>query len=133
MLILMTKLNLLKTINQNILRLWRPTTILLFSIILFLSLYPLPRLPVITEGVDKLNHFIAYLSLVLPIGYAQPKYTFLYLFTLILISGTIEVIQPYVNRYGEWLDFLANTLGIFVGFLVGKIIAKLIKNIIMMS
>ena len=84
------------------------------------------------EGNDKLYHFIAYLFLVLPIGYAQPKYTFLYLFTLILISGTIEVIQPYVNRYGEWLDFLANTLGIFVGFLIGKIVSKFIKNKIMM-
>ena len=85
------------------------------------------------EGADKLYHFIAYLALVLPLGYAHPKYTFLYLFTLILISGTIEVIQPYVNRYGEWLDFLANTLGIFVGFLVGKIVAKFIKNRIIMS
>ena len=118
----MTRLNLLKAINQNILRLWRPTTILILSIILFLSLYPLPMLPMMSAGDDKLYHFIAYLSLVLPIGYAQPKYTFLYLFTLILISGTIEVIQPYVNRYGEWLDFLANTLWIFVGFLVGKIV-----------
>ena len=124
----MTKLNLLKAINQNIHLLWKPTTILLFSTILFLSLYPLPRLPIMNQGVDKLYHFIAYLSLVLPLGYAQPKYTFLYLFTLILISGTIEVIQPYVNRYGEWLDFFANTLGIFVGFLIGKIFAKLIKN-----
>jgi hypothetical protein len=24
----------------------------------------------------------------------------------------IEIIQPYVNRYGEWLDFLANTIGV---------------------
>ena len=124
----MTKLNLLRTINQNILRFWKPTTILIFSTILFLSLYPLPRLPMMNEGVDKLYHFIAYLSLVLPLGYVQPKYTFLYLFTLILIGGIIEVIQPYVNRYGEWLDLLANTLGIFVGFLVGKIVAKFIKK-----
>ena len=129
----MTRLNLLKAINQNILRLWRPTTILILSIILFLSLYPLPMLPMMNEGDDKLYHFFAYLFLVLPIGYAQPKYTFLYLFTLILISGTIEVIQPYVNRYGEWLDFLANTIGIFVGFLVGRIVAKFMKNKIMMS
>ena len=81
----MTKLNLLRTINQNILRFWKPTTILIFSTILFLSLYPLPRLPMMNEGVDKLYHFIAYLSLVLPLSYVQPKYTFLYLFTLVLI------------------------------------------------
>ena len=129
----MTWINLLKAINQNILRLWKPTTILILSIILFLSLYPLPMLPIMNVGNDKLYHFIAYLSLVLPIGYAQPKYKFLYLFTLILISGIIEVIQPYVNRYSEWLDFLANTLGILIGFLIGRIVAKFIKNKIMMS
>ena len=129
----MTRLNLLKAINQNILRLWKHTTILILSIIIFLSLYPLPILPMMSKGDDKLYHFIAYLFLGLPIGYAQPKYTFLYLFTLILISGTIEFIQPYVNRNGEWLDFLANTVGIFVGFLVGRIVAKFMKNKIMIS
>ena len=128
----MTTLSLLKAIDQNILRLWKPMTIFLFSTIIFLSLYPSPRLPMMNEGVDKLYHFIAYLSLVLPLGYVQPKYTLLYLLILILISGTIEVIQPYVNRYGEWLDFLANTLGIFVGFLVGRITAKFINNKIRM-
>tara|TARA_S200000501_G_scaffold367275_1_gene403358 strand:+ start:529 stop:792 length:264 start_codon:yes stop_codon:yes gene_type:complete len=84
-------------------------------------------------GVDKVYHFTAYLFLVLPISYAQPKYTRLYLFTMILISGIIEVIQPYFNRYGEWLDFLVNIIGIFIGFFLGKIIAKFIKNKIMMS
>ena len=128
----MTTLSLLKAIDQNILRLWKPMTIFLFSTILFLSLYPSPRLPMMNEGVDKLYHFIAYLSLVLPLGYVQPKYTLLYLFILILISGTIEVIQPFINRYGEWLDFLANTLGIFAGFLVGRITAKFINNKIRM-
>ncbi len=129
----MTKLNVLKAIDQIILRLWRPTTILLFFIILFLSLYPLPKLPIMGGGVDKVYHFTAYLFLVLPISYAQPKYTRLYLFTMILISGIIEVIQPYFNRYGEWLDFLVNIIGIFIGFFLGKIIAKFIKNKIMMS
>ena len=30
-------------------------------------------------------------------------------------SGLIELIQPYVNRYGEWLDMLANTAGVVCG------------------
>ena len=30
-------------------------------------------------------------------------------------SGLVELIQPYVNRYGEWLDMLANTAGVAFG------------------
>ncbi len=34
------------------------------------------------------------------------------------------MIQPYVNRYGEWLDFFANTIGVFIGFFAGVILNK---------
>ena len=124
----MTKSNLLTSIDQMILRFWRHMTILLLLIILFLSLYPLPQLPKMGEGADKLYHFIAYLSLALPLAYAHPKYTHLYLLFMILLSGSIELIQPYVNRSGEWFDFLANTLGIFSGFAIGRLSRRFIKN-----
>lgn len=34
----------------------------------------------------------------------------------------IELIQPYVNRYGEWQDMHANTGGIAIGLLIGILI-----------
>jgi len=34
------------------------------------------------------------------------------------------MIQPYVNRYGEWLDFFANTIGVLIGFFSGVILNK---------
>ncbi|MFA5700695.1 MAG: hypothetical protein WC913_05405 [Desulfuromonas sp.] len=34
----------------------------------------------------------------------------------------IELIQPYVNRYGEWQGMFANTGGIVVGLLAGILI-----------
>ena len=37
----------------------------------------------------------------------------------IALGGLIETFQPYVNRYGEWLDFIANVLGVMLGSLVG--------------
>ncbi len=129
----MNILNLLYSVDQIIQRFWRPTTIFLLLIILFLSLYPLPQLPIMGKGADKLYHFIAYLILVAPLGYTQPKYTLLYLLLMISLGGTIELIQPYVNRHGEWLDFLANTLGIFTGFSLARLVAKFIKNVILES
>jgi uncharacterized membrane protein HdeD (DUF308 family) len=52
---------------------------------------------------------------------------------MVSLSGIIELIQPYVNRHGEWLDFLANTIGVFSGFAIGKISSLLIENSIRVS
>ena len=46
----------------------------------------------------------------------------------ILLGGAIEIIQPYVNRYGEWLDFMANTIGVVIGLAIGLFLNKLIKD-----
>jgi len=34
----------------------------------------------------------------------------------------IELIQPFVNRYGEWLDLLANIAGLILGMSVGLLL-----------
>ena len=36
-------------------------------------------------------------------------------------GGGIELLQPYVNRHGEWLDFAANSLGVVFGAGVGML------------
>ena len=40
---------------------------------------------------------------------------------LIIYSGGIELIQPYVNRYGEFADLLANCIGLFCGWLIAQV------------
>lgn len=129
----MNKSNLLISIDKMILAYWRRITIILLLIIVFLSLYPLPQLTQIGDGADKVYHFIAYLFVALPIGYVYPKRFFVYLFFMVSLSGIIELIQPYVNRHGEWLDFLANTLGVFLGFAIGKLSSLFIESRIRVS
>jgi len=46
----------------------------------------------------------------------------------ICLGGVIELIQPYVNRYGEWLDFIANTAGVLIGSGFGLLVDKYIKH-----
>jgi VanZ family protein len=84
-----------------------------------LSLWPAAHLPTV-PGTDKTHHFIAYAALILPTALQKPKNYLLLVLTFITFSGMIELIQPYVNRYGEWLDMLANTLGLFFGWLLAK-------------
>ncbi len=100
---------------------WKVITIFILSAITTLSLYPLGSLPVM-PGSDKTHHFISYAVLMFPVALRKPNY---YLFIGVFFvcwSGAIELIQPYVNRYGEWLDLAANTAGVASGLLIARIL-----------
>ncbi|WNZ54215.1 VanZ family protein [Microbulbifer sp. MKSA007] len=88
-----------------------------------LSLFPLPEVPNI-PGTDKTNHLIAYSALMFPVALRRPSYWWLIGLFFVLWSGGIELLQPYVNRTGEWLDFVANTAGILSGALIAWMLGK---------
>ncbi len=98
---------------------WLSLTLLLLTAITTLSLWPVSQLPNV-PGTDKTHHFIAYAALILPTALRKPKYYLVLVLLFIAFSGAIELIQPYVNRYGEWLDMAANTLGLVCGWLLAK-------------
>ena len=95
-------------------RWWLPLTLIVWLAITVLSLTPLPELPLI-PGSDKAHHLIAYGLLAFPVALRQPRYWLYISLSFIAWSGAIELIQPYVNRYGEWMDLAANTVGVFLG------------------
>lgn len=90
---------------------WLGLSALILLSITLLSLWPLGTLPIM-PGTDKTHHFIAYGALMLPTALAKPKHWPLIALFFISWSAAIELIQPYVNRYGEWLDLLANASGV---------------------
>ena len=98
-------------------------TIFLLLIIFFFSLYPLLELAEF-PGTDKTHHLVVYFILAFPAGLRKPKKWVVVVLLFIIFGGVIEMIQPYVNRYGEWLDFFANTIGVFFGFFAGVILNK---------
>ncbi len=100
---------------------WLYITLILLASIATLSLWPSTYLPSV-PGTDKTHHFIAYAALIFPTALKQPKYYLAIVVAFIAFSGAIELIQPYVNRYGEWLDMMANTLGLLCGWLLAKVI-----------
>jgi len=110
----------IEVLVNNVEKNWKLFTFFLLSIITILSLYPLPVLPEV-PGSDKSHHLIAYSVLAIPMVLANPRNLLLYLFLLIIYGGLIEIIQPYVNRYGEWLDFLANIIGVISTYIVVSI------------
>ena len=86
--------------------------------IIWLSLTPLDELPPVPGG-DKTHHLIAYSALAFPTALAKPRLIVPLAMSYIAMGGVIEWIQPYVNRYGEMLDFLANTAGVIIGSWAG--------------
>lgn len=98
-------------------------------IIMVLSGYPgknLPKAPF--DEFDKLVHIAIYalLSFLSVLGFSKQPNSFLLsnklqnFFSIsfsIVMGGLIELLQEYVfiNRYGDWYDFIANSLGAFLG------------------
>lgn len=103
---------------------WLHLTLLLLVSIATLSLWPAAYLPDV-PGTDKTHHLIAYAALMLPTALRKPKYILAISVGFLAFSGAIELIQPYVNRYGEWLDMVANTTGVFCGWLLAQLLLHL--------
>lgn len=103
---------------------WLVLSISLLVFITFLSMMPLAQLPSVS-GSDKTHHFIAYGVLALPLMLKKPKYWLAILVFFVLWSGGIELVQPYANRYGEWIDLAANIGGIITGSIVAFCINRL--------
>ena len=100
---------------------WLSYTLFLLTVITILSLIPLKELPPIADN-DKIQHLIAYGALMFPTAIKKPKYSLVIVLFFVCWSGAIELIQPYVNRYGEWQDLLANITGLIFGWLLAKLI-----------
>ena len=78
-------------------------------------------------SLDKLSHAIFYATLVflMAIGFQKQialKFALLHAagtaFVFgIIYGGLIELYQAYIltDRYGDWFDFIANTIGSFIG------------------
>ena len=105
-------------------RYWRSLSILIMLLTTTFSLAPLDNLPE-APGSDKTHHFIAYAALAFPTALRKPRQWPIIILGFALYSVLIELIQPLVNRYGEWMDFLANACGLFIGVALASLINKL--------
>ncbi len=111
--------HMLLVIKQN----WVILTLLTFIAISVLSLLPQDHLPSV-PGTDKSHHVIAYVVLMFPVALRKARYWQLIGIFFVVYSGGIELVQPYVNRYGEWLDLAANSAGVLLGVLVAELINR---------
>ena len=118
-----------------------PITILVALCIVLLSLLPIPdmKLAESVPLIDKWTHMVMYgvLTLVIWLDYrrSHQQYNALRLLTFaflapIAMGGILELMQAYLTtcRSGEWLDFVANTIGVCIGSVIGILIMTVAKK-----
>ena len=72
-------------------------------------------------GSDKWHHFIAFAALAYPLAAASRLYWIPALIFALCLGALIEIIQPFVNRFGDIKDFQADALGVLFGILLGML------------
>lgn len=112
-----------------------PFTLLLALAIVLLSLLPIPDLKVDVHVplADKWTHMVMYGVLTLAIWFdykrshrkndARRLLIFAFIAPIVM-GGVLELMQAYLTtcRSGEWLDFVANTIGVCCGTALGLLI-----------
>ena len=100
----------------------------LVLVVIFLSLLPQDRIFVETPFSDKADHFIAYFGLIFValLSSAHKRPIWMILLGHIILGIGIEYVQSFVpGRYPEFLDVIANSLGVLGGALVYFLFRKL--------
>ena len=103
--------------NRRVLQ-WQVAFVLCAFSVLVLALLPAPP-RLFTTGWDKSNHLLAF-SVMAWLGLrAFPRRVLWVLAGLLAYGVLIEILQSFTpTRSAEWLDLLADALGILVGWLI---------------
>ncbi|MDD5334879.1 MAG: VanZ family protein [Rhodoferax sp.] len=87
-------------------------------VVMVLALMPSPP-PMITTGWDKSNHLLAFGVLAWLGCKAFPQHLAFTLLSLLAYGALIEILQSFTpTRSAEWLDLLADAVGILAGWMV---------------
>jgi len=102
-------------------------TLVLAVLIGFLTLTPIqnPGVP----GTDKNHHLIAFAALALPLSFSRPRLAPWVILAAAAYGGAIEIIQPFVGRSGELLDFVSDAAGAVIGGAVGVALWRLRRHL----
>lgn len=100
------------------------------AVLLWLSLAPTKDLPGAELIWDKAEHAVAYVVLMAVGQVLFPGRPFrLAAFALALGAG-IEIAQASMGfgRQGDWLDLLANSLGVVAGLAIGLVVRRAVQR-----
>ena len=80
------------------------------------------------QGADKLLHTADFALLVMPMLMVRLKTGLVIAPLARLFGAAIELIQPYVNRFGDFSDFWADFVGVLIGVNLAILLNPFIKQ-----
>ena len=95
-----------------------PLSFVLIIVIWVVCLIPIPDTPLSDfDLADKWTHFVMYGVFSFVVCYEHKRISWHTIVLPILMGGMIELAQVYLTtcRSGEWLDLLANSIGVIIG------------------
>jgi VanZ family protein len=104
-------------------RAWLAGGWLLVGLVIYLSLTPHPPEPFTFSNVDKLEHTLAYASLVLWFCqiYLSARSRLLVAILLVGLGIGLEFVQRWMGfRHFDVWDMVANSIGVLFGFLLAR-------------
>lgn len=101
------------------------TTIILATIIAYLTLTPGVQKAQGVGRFDKLAHLFAFAVLIFPTAFGYRRSLSITLPASLIFGGAIELIQPSVGRSADVMDFIADLLGVGVGLAAGRVAREL--------
>lgn len=115
-----------------------PISLFLVVAIWIICLIPIPETPLDdVPMIDKWTHFVMYGSLCSVI-FAEYAYRHIKtnikrlaiggVLLPIIMGGLIELAQAYCtggNRSGDWMDWIANSIGVMIGTAIGSLVVYL--------
>lgn len=115
-----------------------PISLFLVVAIWIICLIPIPETPFDdVPMIDKWTHFVMYGSLcsVIFTEYANrhikpniKRLAIIGVLLPIIMGGLIELAQAYCtggNRSGDWIDWIANSIGVMIGTAIGSLVVYL--------
>ena len=104
---------------------WRGILVGLLAVVSTLALSPNPPGPEVV-GWDKFNHGAAFAALAGSVWFAYPTLRLRGMVALFVYGGLIEIVQAFVpNRSAEWLDVLADAVGIGLGCAIAAAVGRI--------
>ena len=96
-----------------------PLTVIVTTVIIAAMFWPLEAVPPAPEWADKLVHFMAFVALAFPLARTGRLGLLPVFIGMSAFGAIIELIQPTFNRSADLNDWVADTLGVFIGIGLG--------------